>query len=88
MKQQGVLEVLKKSLTDHPKDLSAENEVRYKLLIDPSEDGSLVRLLFSFGVLKREVTRIHMSSVFPGDTESEKVLSHTVYCISCPLYCS
>ena len=73
VEQQGVLEVLKKSLADHPKDLSAENEVRYKLIIDSSLDESLVRLLFSFGVLEREVTRIHMNSKFRGDSESEKV---------------
>ena len=78
MKQQGVLEVLKMSLADHPKDLSAENEVRYKLIIDSSEDGSLVRLLFSFGVLKREVTRVHMSSDFPADSDSDKVLQYVV----------
>ena len=70
VKQQGVLDVLKESLADHPNNLSA---VRYKLIIDSCKDGSLVRLLFSYGVLKRESTRIHMSSEFPGDAESELV---------------
>ena len=69
--------MLEESLADHPEDLSAENEVRYKLIIDSSEDGSLVRLLFSFGVLERKNTRIHVSSKFRGDAESEKVHTHT-----------
>lgn len=74
-----MLAVLKQSLANHPKDLSAENEVRYKLIIDSSKDGSLVRLLFSFNVLKRESTRIYVSSRFLGDAESEKV------CFSCDI---
>ena len=73
MKRRGVLEVLKQSLADHPKDLSAENEVRYKLIIDSSKDESLVRLLFSFGVLERTHTRIYVCSKFLGDSENEKV---------------
>ena len=70
--QRHVLEVIQDSLKDHPQDW-AENEVRYKLLIDPSEDDSLVRLLFSFDVLKRENTRIFMCSDFPEDGEIQKV---------------
>ena len=73
MKKRGVLEVLTESLIDHPKDLSAENEVRYKLIIDSSEDESVVRLLFSFKVLDRDNTKIHVCTKFLGDTESEKV---------------
>ena len=71
-----ILEVLKDSLKDRPqqqgKDM-AEAEVRYKLIIDPSEDDSLVRLLFSFKVLQREKTHIFMCSDFPGNTHLQKV---------------
>ena len=65
--------MLKKSLADQPKDLSAENEVRYKLIIDSSEDESLVRLLFSFGILKRHKTRIYICSKLLGDAENKNV---------------
>ena len=76
-----ILEVLKDSLKDRPqqqgKDM-AEAEVRYKLIIDPSEDDSLVRLLFSFEVLQREKTHIFMCSDFPGNTQLQKV---TLECV-------
>ena len=72
----SILEVLKDSLEDCPqqqgKDM-AEAEVRYKLIVDPSEDDSLVRLLFSFGVLQRKETRIFMCSDFPGNTQLQMV---------------
>ena len=66
-----------KSLLDHPEDSGAENEMRYKLIIDSSEDGLLVRLLFSTGVLLRDKTRIYMCSDFPGDSQLQNV------CYSC-----
>lgn len=44
------------------------NEVRYKLIIDPSEDDSLVRLLFSQLVLKLDETRVYICSDFPEDS--------------------
>ncbi len=44
------------------------NEVRYKLIIDPSEDDSLMRLLFSQGVLQRDNTRVYICSDFPEDS--------------------
>ena len=73
----SILEVLKDSLKDRPqqqgKDM-AEAEVRYKLIVDPSEDDSLVRLLFSFGVLQRKKTHIFMCSDFPGNTQLQKVI--------------
>ena len=78
----SILEVLKDSLEDRSQQDNrpqqqdrdvAEAEVRYKLIIDPSEDDSLVRLLFSFGVLQREETRMFMCSDFPGDSQLQKV---------------
>ena len=73
VKQKSVLKILRDSLEDQPKDLSAENEVRYKLIIDSSEDESIIRFLFSFGVLRQERTRIYICSKFPGDGEAQKV---------------
>ena len=70
----GILEVLKDSLKDRPQQQGeGMAEVRYKLIIDPSEDESLVRLLFSFGVLQRKETRVFMCSDFLGDNQQHKV---------------
>ena len=73
VKHRSVLTILKHSLVDQPKDLSAENEFRYKLIIDSSEDESVIRFLFTFGVLQRNKTRIHICSKFQGDGETQKV---------------
>lgn len=70
-----IVDVLRESLKDHPQvdqDLS-ENEMRYKLIIDPSEDDSLVRLLFSFGILERNNTRTFVCSNFPCDGQHQKI---------------
>ena len=86
VKQRNVLTILKDSLSKvgketssvkegagEPKDLSAENDVRYKLIIDSSEDESVIRFLFTFGVLQRKKTRMYICSKFPGDGETQKV---------------
>ena len=71
----GMLDIIRDSLKDRPQDQQdiTENEVRYKLIIDPSEDDSLVRQLFSFGVIKRENTRLFVCSDFPGDGQIQKI---------------
>ena len=53
--------------------------MRYKLIIDPSEDDSLIRLLFSFGVLQRKETRMFVCSDFPGDSQLQKVRRWQAY---------
>ena len=73
VKWRSILEVLKESLNDHPEGGRDENEVRYKLVIDPTEDNSLMHLLIAFGVLEREKTRIYVCSDFPGDSHIQKV---------------
>ena len=73
--RRSILDVLNESMEDRPqtmKDLT-ENAVRYKMIIDPSEDGSIVRLLFSFDVLDRENTRVFICSHFPGDGQVQKI---------------
>ena len=79
----GILEVMKDSLEDRPQQHGqdmTEAEVRYKLIIDPSEDDSLVRLLFSFGVLQRAQTRMFVCSDFPGDSQVQKVREASEKC--------
>jgi hemicentin len=80
--KRGILTVLKDSLNDRPhnEQYLSENEVRYKLIIDSSEDGSVVRLLFSLGVLDRFKTKIYMCSDFPGDSAIHKVTQ--LFCFS------
>ena len=73
VKQRSILEVLHESLTDRPQRGGGENEVRYKLLIDPSDDNSVMRLLFSFEVLQRKNTRVYVCSDFPADGQLQKV---------------
>ena len=52
---------------------NTRNEVRYKLIIDPSEDESIIQLLFMFGILQRENTRSYVCSDFFGDGQLQKV---------------
>ena len=75
VQSRGILEIVRDSLQDRPQDQQdiTENEVRYKLIIDPSEDDSLVRLLFAFGVLERDNTRMYVCSDFPGDGQLQKI---------------
>ena len=64
----GTLEVLQESLEDCPQQQGwdmAETEVRYKMIIDPSEDDSLVRLLFTFGVLQRKGKHMNGKVLLP-----------------------
>ena len=70
----NILAILDSSMKDHPQETGAENEMRYKLIIDSSEDNSVIRLLFSTGVLKREKTRMYMCSDFHGDSQLQKVI--------------
>lgn len=73
VKSRNILEVLKESLEDCPLSYSAESEIRYKIIIDPSEDDSLVRLLFTFRVLDRTSTRMLCCSSFKGNTRADQV---------------
>ncbi len=77
-KQRCILRVLKESLDDHPHDIRAHSEVRYKLIIDPSEDDSLFRHLFKFGVLRKEQTYTYICSDLVSDSEIDKVCCYIV----------
>ena len=80
----SILAILQDSLQDRPQQDITENEVRYKLIIDPSEDGSLTRLLVAFGVLPRNNTRMFVCSDFPGDSQLQKVC--VCVCVCLPVY--
>ena len=64
---------MQESLSECPSGTSPENTVRYKLIIDPSKDNSLIRYLFKFGVVKKENTRMFMRSDGFNDEEAQKV---------------
>lgn len=90
----SILEILYDSIKDQPQLRSEDNEVRYKLVIDSSEDNSLLRLLFAFGVLKEKDTRTYMCSDFPGDSHQQTVsnypllytCTYSVHTCTCTLY--
>ena len=71
--RRSLLDVLHCSLKDHPERGGGGNEVHYKLIIDPSEDNSLVQLLMTFKVLDRKKTHVYVCSDFPGDSQLQKV---------------
>ena len=75
--QRPILDILMESLKEKPlnncgQDLT-ENEVRYKLIIDPSEDDSLVRVLFSIHVMDRKSTHLFACSNFAEDSQVQKI---------------
>ena len=51
----------------------SEETGRNKLLIDVSEDHSMIRLLSSFGILMRNKIRVLARSKIPGDDDDGKV---------------
>ena len=80
----NIIEVLRESLEDksiRPVDRKNKQgeeeeliEVRYKMIIDPSEDDSLTRLLYHYNILNIQDTRMFIGSDFPGDGELQKVI--------------
>ena len=83
-KKRHILTILRDSLADRL------NEVRYKLFIDPSEDESLIQLLFTFGILDRPKSQIFVCSEFPGDTYLQKVtiVIQMITCILQTCFCN
>ena len=84
IKKRLILTILRDSIADRL------NEVRYKLFIDPSEDDSLVQLLFTFGILDRPKSQIFVCSEFPGDTYLQKVtmVIQMITCILLICFCN
>ncbi len=52
----------------------ATGYVRYKLIIDPSEDDSVISFLMNYGILNRQRTNIFITSKFFADKEIQKVM--------------
>ena len=76
-KQRSILEMIMESLLDLPLSYEAKaskeevkyaENVRYKLIIDNSEDGSAVRYLFSCNILNRENTQMIACSDFSEES--------------------
>lgn len=62
-----MLDILQSSLQDCPAvtdTCDIENGMRYKLIIDSSDDESAVRLLFAHEILEKENTRMYVCSEF------------------------
>ena len=75
--RRNVIEILKESLQDTPNsrskgDQQMHNDVRYKLIIDLSEDESLPRLLLMCKILHPEKTKIFTCSDFPEGSQLQK----------------
>jgi hypothetical protein len=69
--RRDVLDVLKESINDKC-DLS-KGYIRYKLIIDPSEDDSMISFLFNYEILDKKETRRFISSNLFEDNELVKV---------------
>lgn len=76
LERRNTIAVLKESLQDRPQIMRSDSEVRYKLVIDPSDDDSLIRILFTFDILSDKKAKLYVSSDFPGDGNLQKV--HTL----------
>ena len=46
---------------------SVQSEVRHMLIIDCSEDSSVIRLVFQHGILPYQKLRMYVCGDFPGD---------------------
>ena len=80
-KSRNVLEIMHDSFKDLPTadmkksgSQSGEigilnHEVRYKLIIDSSEDDSAVRVLFAYGILGKQNSRMFVCSEFPEESK-------------------
>lgn len=85
-KERGIIDILKDSIDDkstggHGRPVE---EVRYKMIIDSSEDESVSRMLLMFGILDEKHTQTFMCSSFPQDREVQKVrlvgINNTSFC--------
>lgn len=48
---------------------SIQSNTRFQLIIDPSNDQSIMRLLFTFGLLDKKTTKMIVCSDLPGDIQ-------------------
>ena len=81
--RRSVVSVLKSSLEVESAKIDLTNEaqkVRYKLVIDSSEDESVTRLLYAFNIVDPATTRTYMCSSFPEDGAVQEVYTAVLFC--------
>ena len=71
----NILDIFEETINDSPKDLTEfeTTPIRYKLVIDKSDDISLIRIIFSLNSMKKRKVRIFFCSDFSEDSELEMV---------------
>ena len=72
---ENILDIFEETINDSPKDLTEfeTTPIRYKLVIDKSDDNSLIRIIFSLNSMKKQKVRIFFCSDFSEDSELEIV---------------
>lgn len=76
-----MLKILQESITEE-RDLGA-GPSRYKLIIDPSEDDSMISYLFKCELLIKEKTKVFISSKLFRDHEIQKVCNDDIATFIC-----
>jgi hypothetical protein len=88
----NIIDVLSESLEDRPKPVESEDqedfeEVRYKLIIDPTEDDSSRRMMMMFHVLHPDSTTTVIGSDFSDDGYLQNVSNILLaFCSCCSLH--
>ena len=69
------MQLLHESLQDRPFFVDQEDfeEIRYKLIIDPTEDESSRRFIMEFGLLHPNEAKTLVGSDFPDDGDLQRV---------------
>ena len=71
----NLVQLLHDSLEDRPFFVGQEDfeEIRYKLIIDPTEDDSSRRFMMEFGLLQPNKAKTLVGSDFPDDGDMQRV---------------
>ena len=71
----NLVQLLQESLCDRPFFVDQEDfeEIRYKLIIDPTEDDSSRRLIMEFHLLQPNEAKTLVGSDFPDDGDLQRV---------------
>ena len=75
MNARGMIDILRDSLSQSQSKDTQKNAARYKLIIDPSKDNSLIRYLFKYDIVEKKNTRMFMCSDAFSDEDVQKVSS-------------
>lgn len=80
-KRRSILEILDESLQD--KCDRSTGYVRFKLIIDPNEDDSMISFLFKYGILKKERTKQFICSKLFGERQKVWLYDGHVFSRKC-----